>query len=512
LKRRFYPSPSFRFAFLPPLLAALYFLPQSSSGREAHLTLLFTNDQDGQVEPLRQDDPSKPVGGVARRMALIAKIRQEVGPSNVALVDSGDILTGTPFSDLTRGRVDCAAYELMGYDALALGEHDFDFGKKTILDYRREFKTPWISTNIVSGSQPFIRVYSLKYVGVRVGFIGFSDPDTPTLAGREKVLGLAFNQPDAMAKGLHSIFKKDADIFVVLSRLGVEGDEKLAKENPYLHVIIGGHSKTLLTEPIVVPAKNGGIGTLIVQAGSRGEYLGRLDLTITGHRDPKTKKAEYSISDYHYQLIPLTQDLPEDPQMSAMLQKYEEKFNTQSLAVTLTTVSGDHFYSDKGDCWLGETAADAMRKAAQTDVAFINTGDFHGDFRSGGLTRETLYQIYPVDEGIVTMEVEGSVLQRILEASQARRGEGAFLQVSGLRIDRTPGGLAINVGSLPLERRQKYTVAVNSYLAAGGAGYDFFKKVKFHKKTQIMIRDLLEDALKSQPTVSTENLEKRWDF
>ena len=85
--------------------------PLSLWGKEAQITILFTNDHHGQVEPLHESDPSKPVGGVTRRMALIQKIRQEVGEKNVILVDSGDLFRGTAFSDMTDGKVDCAAYQ-----------------------------------------------------------------------------------------------------------------------------------------------------------------------------------------------------------------------------------------------------------------------------------------------------------------------------------------------------------------------------------------------------------------
>src|SRR5579883_2185683 len=106
------------------LFAFTSFFPCVSFARQATLTILFTNDHLGQVDPLHADDPSKPVGGVTRRAALIKKIAQEVGPKNMLLVDSGGLFTGTAFSAMTQGQVDCAAYQLMQYDAVGLGPHD----------------------------------------------------------------------------------------------------------------------------------------------------------------------------------------------------------------------------------------------------------------------------------------------------------------------------------------------------------------------------------------------------
>src|SRR6185503_7589468 len=196
--------------------------------------------------------------------------------------------------------------------------------------------------------------------------------------------GLVFNPPGAAAKGLHSIFKKDADIFVVLSHLGVEVDKKFAKDNSFIHVIIGGLSRTVLTEPLVVKKKDGSLsGPIIGQAGSQGLYLGRLDLMIEGHRDPKTKNAEYSITDHQYQLIPITADLPEDPQMVALLDKYRTTLKAKPLDEMLATAAGNVAPVNNGDSPLGQLAADAVRGSVEAEIAIMNSGFFHSDFKSG---------------------------------------------------------------------------------------------------------------------------------
>ncbi|HEY5037661.1 MAG TPA: bifunctional UDP-sugar hydrolase/5'-nucleotidase, partial [bacterium] len=490
--------------FSSPLLS-----PDSLLAREAKLTILFTNDHHGQVETVSESDPSKPIGGVTRRMALIEKIRQEVGPKSVLLVDGGDLFTGTALSGLTNGEVDCAAYQLMKYDAIVLGNHDFDYGKKSILEFQKKFAIPWVSANAVVrlNSQNFVRPYVLKYAGVRVGMIGFSNPTTPQLTRRENVSGLIFNPPGASAKGLHSILKKDADLFIALSHLGVDEDKKFAKDNPFLQIIIGGHTHTLLLEPIVDKRKDGSLaGPLITQAGSRGLYLGRLDLTLEGHRDPKTRKEEYHIADYHYQLIPITANLPEDPSMVELLEKYKAKFKAQGLDDTLVTVMEDFSRSEKGDSMLGEITADAIRTAAHAEVALVNSGAFRSDLHAGSLTRSDLYELYPFDDAVVVLDIPGIYLRKAIEASWQKKGEGAFLQVSGMKIDAKGGSLKIQVGTEPLSDRRKYRVAVNDFLSEGGDGYDLFRRIKSRKKTTLMARDLLEEALKTKQKISSGNL------
>jgi 2',3'-cyclic-nucleotide 2'-phosphodiesterase (5'-nucleotidase family) len=401
----------------------------------------------------------------------------------------------------------------MKYDAIVLGDHDFDYGTKAILDVRKKYGVPWVSANTVvrSNSQNFVRPYVLRYAGVRVGIVGFSNPETPDLTRRENVSGLLFYPPGASAKGLHSILKKDADIFVALTHLGVDADKKFAKDNPFLDVIVGGHSHTVLNEPIVDKQKDGSLaGPIIVQAGSQGLYLGRLDLTVEGHRDPKTKKEDYAITDYRYKLIPITADLPEDPPMTALIQKFKDTLKSKPLDEVLATATGDISRQDQGDFLLGEFAADAIRKKTGAEVALLNNGSFRSSFKAGDITREILYEIYPFDDGIVVLDVPGGILRKTLEASLAKKGDSGFLQVSGLTAERSGDGLKVTIGSEPLNDRRKYLVATNEFLSGGGDGYDLLRRVKSRRKTGWMIRELLEGALKEKQKLSESDIDKRW--
>ncbi|HVM32951.1 MAG TPA: bifunctional UDP-sugar hydrolase/5'-nucleotidase [bacterium] len=499
------------FAFFLGLSCLLFssFLCAAAQARPSHFTLLFTNDQLGQMEPLASPGgDGKPVGGVSRRMALIEKIRAEVGAANVFLVDGGNLFTGTALSDLTRGEVDCAAYKLMGYDAVVLGEHDFDEGEKALLGFEKDYKIHWISANAVAGGHNFMDSYVLRRVpGLRIGIIGFSNEKTPQLTKRDNVRGLTFYPPSDVAKGLHSILKKDADFFIAVTHEGLAADRKLAKENPFLHVIVGGYSQDALADPEVNKRKDGTLdGPMIVQAGSHGLYLGRLDLTVDGD-----KKHGYAIQSYQYQLIPITQDLPEDPQMQALLAKFEKKLQALSLDEVLTTVDAPAANNQSGDSLLGEVTADAVRKASGAQVALIHSGAFTADLKPGPFSRESLYALFPSEDDVVTFQMSGRVLRKILEQSAAGPGGAAFLQVSGLTLTRSASGLQISVGGEPLNDHARYKVATNGFLAEGGAGYDEFRLLKDREKTGLMVRSLLEAALKAQPHLSPDHMEKRWN-
>lgn len=492
---------------LLPFLA--FFLSRPLFAVEAKLTLLFTGDQDGQIESLPLSDPAQPVGGMARRITLINRIRQEVGPQSVVLVDSGNLLTGTAFADMTRGQVMCAAIQMMGYDALAVGEGDFTYGRKTLLEYRKKFKIPWVSANVHAGLQPFLRDYELKYCGVRVGLIGITNPDVPSLTNKQNVQGLNFIPGGAAIKGLHSIFKKDADLFIVLSRLGFDQDKKLAKDNSFLHVIISGNSDKILKDPLANLTKGGDlIGPLLVQTGNRGLYLGRLDLTVDGKRDRKTKKSEFAIVEYHYQMIPITSDIPEDLQMKALVDQYRKTLVDKPLDQVLATLSAP--VTTKMESLLGQVVADSLKEATGADLALIPTGTLSANLPAGPFTRQDLYNLYPEEDSVYLVEVSGALVREAVKRSLEMKGQPGFLQISGLAVNSSNGKLQLSVGNEALGERTVYKIVTTDRFVMGQGGYWPLKKLKSRQKTDVNFRDQLEQALIGRKTLSPSDLQNRW--
>ncbi len=485
------------------LLAVLGLSPLPSVwARESSFTILFTNDQHGQLEPLPDGS-----GGVSRRATLIDQVRKEVGADKVVLVDSGDLFTGGALSGLTRGEADCAAYQAMGYDAVALGNHDLDYGLAALREYRTQFHTPWISANLIQHGMNPLRPYVLKYAGVRVGMIGFSTPETPRLTRRANVRGMVFNPPAAVAKGLHTILKKDADIFIAVSHLGLTEDKKLAQAAPFLHVIVGGHSHDLLKEPVGTLRANGSpTGPIIVQAGSRGEVLGRLDLTVEGSR-----KEGYRIVRFKYRLVPVAADVTPDPILEKILDGYRAKVG-KGLDDKITQVPTDSPRQNDGDWPFACLAADAVRQAGGAEVALLNAGSFRQDLRAGALTQRAYWEIFPFDDVVEVLVLRGSILRDVLERSALQKGTSAFLQVSGVAIQGKPGALDITVNGEPLSSRREYKVAMNDYLGSGGDGYDLLGRIKNREKTEMGLRAVVEKALLAKNPLPASVDPPRWSL
>ncbi|HEY3305125.1 MAG TPA: metallophosphoesterase, partial [Candidatus Binatia bacterium] len=152
------------------LVALLLLLSGSLALAEEKLTILHTSEHHGTLQPI-ESGPHQGLGGVARRAALIEKIRKEA--RNVLLLDSGDLVVGTAMSSLFRGAPDIAAMNLMGYDALALGNHDFDFGLAHLTELKKQARFPFLCTNIRPKKTGVCQPFLVKTIGrLRVGLLG----------------------------------------------------------------------------------------------------------------------------------------------------------------------------------------------------------------------------------------------------------------------------------------------------------------------------------------------------
>jgi 2',3'-cyclic-nucleotide 2'-phosphodiesterase (5'-nucleotidase family) len=168
---------------MPPAIALVLFLGVSVAApthAQVTVTILHTSEHHGTVQPI-EHGPYAGLGGVERRAALIKQIRQEI--EHVVVVDSGDLLVGTAMSSVFRGEVDIAAMDLMGYDAVAVGNHDFDFGTQHLRGLRKEATFPFLCTNVQPREPEICQRFTVKNVGpIRVGLIGLigkrNYPDT----------------------------------------------------------------------------------------------------------------------------------------------------------------------------------------------------------------------------------------------------------------------------------------------------------------------------------------------
>lgn len=239
----------------------------------------------------------------ARLAAAVEEWRKEKTPQKVLLLDTGDVFARFE-EDTPEVSIQEKLFSRLNYDAVVLGAMDFRWGRERLVVSRRRHGMPWISANVVMGktSQNFMRPYVLRYPGVRVGVIGFTRADVRDRVGRSPVQGLLFNDPSLVAKGLHSILKKDADIFIALVNLPPGGSLKLAKADPYLHVIVGAPDPSQKEGVVLSPQ-----GPLLVTALDEEDSIGRLEVTFRGSR----KKGFY-LTDFRYEKVRLNAFEPDE--------------------------------------------------------------------------------------------------------------------------------------------------------------------------------------------------------
>ena len=492
-----------RRTFLTLLAASLLLLTPLSSlhaaapvERSARLTILQLNDM-YDLMPVE--------GGKRGGLARIATLRDRIATEshNLIFVLAGDFLFPSTMSSVFQGSQMVAGLNAVGLDFVTFGNHEFDFGEAVTRERMRESRFTWVSSNVldpVTGT-PFgdAAVFALReYGGIRVAFIGLTTPETKILSKGAK--NLTFLDPIPAAKeAVARAQRAKADLIVALTHQNMADDKALAAAIPAIDLILGGHDHTPMD------AKVG--KTLILKVGAEGVALGRIDVLITagkGGRRVATK----------WELIAVTDEIPDHPQVAALVKQYEGQMTAQlDLVVGSTSVPLDtrNEIVRVQESPVGDLIADLLREAVQADVALINGGGIRGNSATpaGPLSRGDVLKILPFANKIVKLDVTGATLRAALEngLSQRENTAGRFPQVSGLRFSfdpKRPAGsrlASVTVGGRPLDPAAHYTLATFEFLLGGGDGYSMLRegKVLVNPESGPMDSDLVLERLKAGP-------------
>jgi len=439
-------------------------LPGPACTTTETLTILHVNDFHGSLQPTRTGADRPEEGGAARLAALV---KTERTPTTLFLA-AGDLMQGTNLSNLFAGRPVIEAFNLMGLDAAAVGNHEFDDGQPALSERAAEARFPFLAANI-AGDGPWQPTLIRKVGSLRVAIFGLTTEETPVATHPRNVQGLVFNNAVETARTLVAELRPQADLIVALTHLGAEEDEKLAAAAPGIDVIIGGHTHTRIEKPATIGE------TLLLQAYERGVFLGRLDLEVTKGK----------VLAHRYRLLPVTAAAGEDPAVAALvaayLQQSGDKMN-EVVGTAAVDLEGGKEAMRSRETTLGDLVADVMREAAGADVALINGGTIRAGIPAGPVTVGAIYNVLPFDNWLISFAVTGKELRESLETGVARVEvrDGGFPQVSGMSYTfdpEAPAGsriVAVSVGGAPLEETRRYVLATHDFLAAGGNGYTVF--------------------------------------
>jgi len=478
---------------LPAILLSALFIFIALSGcrnESTRLTILHINDLHGHLEPFKENDKEgTSVGGMARIATLVEEVREEIESigGHVILLCAGDILQGTPMSLVYRGEPEIRTMNLMKFDAMVIGNHEFDYGQENLRRLMGLASFPIISANILttSADKPAGADYIVNTYGdLDVAVFGLTTDETPVSTHPNNVKDLEFLQPVEIAEELVPVLREKADLIIALTHLGFEVDERLAEEVPGIDIIVGGHSHTKVDSAVHIGE------TLICQAFEYGIFLGRVDLIMQRGRVIESRNM----------LMPVDNTVKEDPAISALVSDYSTRLGAElekPVGSTSVRLDGERTSVRNRETNLGNLVTDAMRAFSHADVALTNAGSIRASIDKGEITTKEILTALPFGGQLVTLNLTGRQLERILKRTASLApGSGGFLQVSGLSF-RIEGKEAIDVNVVgePLDEKRSYSVATNDFLAAGGDGYNAFKEGTEYYNTGLKISDVLMDYI-----------------
>jgi 2',3'-cyclic-nucleotide 2'-phosphodiesterase / 3'-nucleotidase len=528
-------------------LAALVALAALAHAEQKVVTILATTDLHGNLLPIDYVTGKPAPRGLARVATLIRSAEAE-NPDHL-LIDCGDTIQGTPLEYVyqTYFRTGSGPFGLkpaapltadpmmlamnaLGYDAMALGNHEFNFGLRNLTAARDAAKFPWLSANTTGGDRPFAP-YIVKTVGnVKVAVIGITTPVIPMWEKPENLGTYRFRSPiDAVRETIATLRAHEhPDLIVVAAHSGLGPEEpaenvvaELAAKVEGIDAILFGHSHRELEGREIG-------GTLVVQPKNWGISLARVDITVERQAGgPWTRR------DRRSRLIPVKADTPAAPDIVEIARPYHELAERYlNTPVATSAVAQTAALARVMDTPLVDAVQQVQLSYAHADVSF--TAAFNPAVRvpKGQVTVRQIAALYPYDNELYAIEGTGKMVRDALENAArfylscegARCGREPLInrEVAGFNYDMAEGveyeidltGPAgdrirnLRFQGEPLAPDRKLRIAINNYRAAGSAGYSMFAGAPVVWRSGQEIRDLMVDyytARKALPVAPSGN-------
>ena len=453
-----------------------------------NLYVVHTNDVHGRIE-------ANPGVGYAN-LATLLKMGRSVTDKNLVL-DAGDVTHGTLLTNLFEGETAGVLLDLLKYDAVAPGNHDFNYGKDRLIEaakFANEYTDiKVLSANVLDANKNMVfQPYQLYYFdGFTVGVVGLTTPDTETKTHPKNVEGLSFMSDEVVygAQALIDEVKSKADYVIVLGHIGLDADgsynvtSKMIAENiKGIDLFIDGHSHTVLENGLRVG------DTLIVQAGEYMEYVGLVEIQV---RNGKAVNENSYLISADQVADPSTSDLAKavgitkiapDAEVTAYVASQKAKVESitkEVVAYTPVLLEGERADVRTRPTNLGNMIADAMVEATGADVALTNGGGIRASIKAGNVSRGDIITVLPFNNVVVVVEVTGQDIYDALEWGYSKLPEsnGGFPQTSNMRIVYSrfsdPGNRIkrVLINGKSVDKNATYTLATNDFMAAGGDGY-----------------------------------------
>jgi 5'-nucleotidase len=471
------------------------------------LTILHINDLHSRLEPInkydstcsaKEDAEGKCFGGIARIKAKIDERRAALSQAgrNVITLDAGDQFQGSLFYTTYKGAAAAEFMNAIGFDAMAVGNHEFDDGPEGLSAFLDKVKVPLLSGNIDVENEPTLKgrvsgPLILEFGGERVGIVSVLAEDTDETSSPGP--NVKFLRAETYLKGaVEGLQAAGVDKIVALTHMGLPRDMEIATRVPGIDVIVGGHSHTLLSNtekgaagPYPVLVQNpAGKQVPIVQAYAYGKYLGELEIVFDD---------DGNVTSANGNPILLDVSVAADKDITARLgelSKPLEEVRTKVIGRTDAEIDGSRDTCRAQECSMGDLVADAMLDRVRpqgVQIAIQNGGGLRASIDAGEITMGEVISVLPFQNTLATFQLKGSDVIAALEngLSKVEEGAGRFPQVAGIRFSWTRArkpedGRVVSVevetegGWEALDPDKTYGVVSNNYMRGGGDGYRVF--------------------------------------
>ncbi len=494
------------------------------------ITIMHTNDHHGRF--WKNSDGEY---GLSAQKTVIDAIRREVAASggHTLLLSGGDINMGVPESDLQDAVPDFLGMNLLGFQAMAVGNHEFDKPLLVLKMQRDLAKFPMLAANIYENGQRMFDPYKVFTIdGLRIGVMGLTTEDTYKMVMPENVKNIEFRSTQAEAAKVVPELRAKADVVIAATHMGhyanglsgsqAPGDVELARAVKGIDLVVGGHTQNpacMKAENEIDTAYVPGTeckpdrqnGTWIVQAHEWGKYVGRADFEYRNGNFNLVKYALIPINlkrpvkgaDGKTTLQTYTPEIPEDPAMLALLRPYQD-FGQEKLGVEVGSVDsrleGDRTVVRAKPASLAVLIGRANMEKTKADFAIINGGGVRDSIAAGKITYKDLLKVQPWGNTLSTVDLSADeVMSYLNAAAKMSVGSGAFAQFTGISLD-IAGGQALNVriNNEALAAGKTYRMVINNFQATGGDGYPKVSEHKSYVNTGFVDADVLKSYVSAR--------------
>ena len=509
------------------------------------VVIIFTNDIHGGIARTEAGfiNPDFPpiLGNGAAAVYYINRVREEAKENGwgFLLLDAGDIFQGTPIGTLSKGEAIIDFMNIAGYDAVCIGNHDFDLGWQNLKKLSEQANFPLLGANIYRYSTGEVAEFATPYIikeiqGIKIGIIGVCTTVTPSLSFPEHIKDIDFRAevptirywlPKMRAEGAQIIimvnhtwlpYDPEKGYLEMLEKIkngdnftgrGVNSQE-IAHAIPGIDIIFSGHIHKGFNDPWEEPYNH----TLIFQNYANGTNLGHVNFFT--HRKTGTLAGYDYVSDGSAIFTLFEDEFFLDTTTVRIIEKWVKKAES-GFDEIIGVAKGNFMRSNAGESAMGNLITDATRIRVNADIAFTNYGGIRADLSAGHIMPRNLFTVMPFGNRIVVFNVTGKFIKSLIEDKVAGNSRGMLVSGCKIVIDRSrPDKNRVKeflVNGRLIDEEKIYRFAVSDYLAEGNSGYGRLTEVPTEKinYTGILIRQALIDYV-SKNSPLTPELDGRW--